>query len=86
MYQWNVEAGYIVSIVAGVSQGNLTEEAYRQIREILAARPEAPAGFFYRLKEDRTWELWPLPPAAEEEEEPAAMEDYVAALAELGVA
>ncbi len=84
MYKLNTQDGYIVSIVRGVSSGNITEEEYNAIKSVLATRPTAPEGYGYRLKTDLTWELAQLPPVTEEDE-PATLADYRAALGELGV-
>lgn len=61
MYQKNIKDGYIVSIVKGVTIGNITEEEYNRIREVIRGKPEAEAGFDYRLKEDLTWETYEKP-------------------------
>ncbi len=62
MYQINEKDGYIVSIVKGVSSGNITEEQYNEIKEIINTMPTAPEGYYYRLKTDLTWELLKIPP------------------------
>ena len=56
MYQKNTKDGYIVSIVKGVTNGNITEAEYDEIIEVIRNRPEAQSGYDYRLKEDLTWE------------------------------
>lgn len=56
MYQKNTKDGYIVSIVKGVTNGNITEAEYDEIIEVIRNRPEAQSGYAYRLKEDLTWE------------------------------
>ena len=73
--------GYIVSIV---HDGGTTEE-YPHIEEALRARPTAPVGYDYRLREDLTWELYQLPEPEPEADEEATEADYLASLAELGV-
>lgn len=62
----------------------ITAEQYDEILTMLRNRPTAPEGYGYRLTDDLQWELYELPPA-EEVEEDATEEDYLAALAELGV-
>ena len=67
MYQQNTKDGYIVSIVKGVTNGNLTEEEYNGIIEVIRNKPIADKGFDYKLKENLTWELYDLPKSEEEE-------------------
>ena len=45
----------------------ITEAKYNEILSMLRNRPEAPAGFGYRLKPDLTWEQYELPVVEEEE-------------------
>lgn len=61
MYQINIENGYIVSLVKGVVNGNISENDYNNVLEIIKNKPTANDGFDYRLKEDLTWELYELP-------------------------
>lgn len=63
MYAINYDGGYIVGVVAGVSakNSNCTEAEYRAVREMLLHPPAAPDGHYYRLREDRQWELCPMP-------------------------
>lgn len=84
MYQKNVENGYIVSLVKGVSNGNITEEEYNTILDIISNKPTPPQGYDYKLREDLTWELYELP-APEPEDGDATVEDYEAALGRFGV-
>lgn len=85
MYQKNTENGYIVSIVKGVSVGNITEAEYQAIKDIIRNKPTVEQGFDYRLREDLTWELYQLPEPGREDEETATEADYLASLAEFGV-
>lgn len=82
-YRISREDGYITGVVAGVSaaNANCTEEEYQQVKALLLSPPDAPEGFYYRLREDREWELHPAPEIAEE----ATEDDYIAALTEMGV-
>ena len=83
-YAINYDNGYITGVVAGVStaNSNCTEAEYRAVREMLLHPPAAPDGHYYRLREDRQWELCPMP-----EISPDATEgDYITALGEMGVA
>ena len=85
MYQKNTENGYIVSIVKGVSCGNITAEEYSTIIEAIRNKPTAEQGYDYRLLEDLTWELYQLPEPEPEADEEATEAGYLASLAELGV-
>ncbi len=61
MYQLNTDNGYIVSIVKNAENGNITEEKYNEIEEVIKNRPNEPNGYCYKLKTDLTWELCKLP-------------------------
>ena len=84
MYQKNTENGYIVSIVSGVTNGNITEEEYSSILSVIRNKPTPPEGHDYKLREDLTWELFELP-TPEPEDEEATENDYKSALNTLGV-
>ncbi len=62
----------------------ITGEKYDEILNMIRNKPTAPDGYEYRLTNDLEWELYELP-AEEQEDEEATVEDYQAALAELGV-
>ena len=83
-YAINYDNGYIVGVVAGVSaeNSNCNEAEYRAVREMLLHPPAAPEGYYPRLREDRQWELCPLPEISVD----ASESDYITALSELGVA
>ena len=85
MYQKNTENGYIVSIVSGVTNGNITEAEYNATLEVIRNKPTPPEGYDYKLKENLEWELYELPPAPPPEDEEATEEDYKSALNALGV-
>ncbi len=68
MYQIHTENGYIISVVKGTTQSNMTESEYESFRAALERRPVPPEGFGCRLKTDLTWEMYELPPATEEDE------------------
>lgn len=82
MYQKNIENGYIVGIVKGVSDGNISEEEYNTILDIIHNKPTAEQGFDYRLLEDLTWELYQLPEPEPEADEEATEADYLASIVE----
>lgn len=62
----------------------ITGEKYDEILNMIRNKPTAPDGYEYRLTNDLEWELYELP-AEEQEDEEVTVEDYQAALAELGV-
>lgn len=62
----------------------ITGEKYEEILNMIRNKPTAPDGYEYRLTNNLEWELYELP-AEEQEDEEATVEDYQAALAELGV-
>ena len=83
-YYKQIEIDYLLSIGTGPGGEEITAEEYAQILDTIRSRPTAEAGYGYRLKADLTWELYELPPVKEVEEE-ATMEDYAAALRDMGV-
>ena len=60
-YFKNVENGYIDAVCTGAGAVEISKEEYDQIIAIVRTRPEPPAGYDYRLKEDLTWEEYALP-------------------------
>lgn len=83
-YYKQIENDYLLSIGTGPGGEEITAEEYAQILDTIRSRPTAEAGYGYRLKTDLTWELVELPPVEEIEEE-ATIEDYAAALRDMGV-
>lgn len=81
-YYKKLENDYLYAIGTGPGGEEITREEYENIVSIIRNRPTADAGYQYRLKADLTWELTEAP-ALEDAE--ATQEDYIAALAELGV-
>lgn len=79
-----VEEGYISLVGTGSSDNAITRAEYETILSVIHNRPAAQPGYTYKLRTDLTWELREAPPAPEEDPE-ATEEDYLAALAELGV-
>lgn len=60
MYKKIVSDGYIVSIIKGVSEGNISEQEYESIMQVIKSKPVAPEGYDFRLKEDLSWELYEM--------------------------
>lgn len=58
-YQINKEDGYIYGVVQGVNEenANCTETEYLRIQKLIENPPNAPDGFYYRLKDNLEWEL-----------------------------
>lgn len=52
--------GYIYAIGNGAGNKQISESEYLELLEIIRNRPHADEGFEYRLKSDRTWELFKL--------------------------
>lgn len=79
-----VENDYIVLIGTGSGDDEIGRDEYEEILAIINSRPDAEPGYTYRLRTNLTWELCEVPPVAEEDAE-ATEDDYLSALAELGV-
>ena len=62
-YAINYDDGYITGVVAGVSgaYSNCNEAEYMMVRDMLRHRPEAPDGYYFRLRDDLQWELTAVP-------------------------
>ena len=73
---------YIHVIGTGAGGEEIIETQYNEMLSMIHNRPAAPEGFAYRLTKALEWELQELPPVEEAE---ATEEDYISALAELGV-
>lgn len=61
-YRVNKEDGYIHGVVKGVNDNNAncTEEEYNHIKSLIENTPDAPDGFYYRLKDNFEFELCEL--------------------------
>lgn len=79
-----VEDGYISLVGTGSGDGEISWEEYETILSAIRNRPVSEPGYVYKLRTDLTWELCEVPPIPEEDME-ATEEDYLEALAELGV-
>ena len=78
--------GYIISIMHGAKEGNVSEAEYLAIMDKMNRKPTPPDGYDYRLTVDLEWEMFELPKETDEPETDEATEtDYLASLAELGV-
>lgn len=78
------ENGYIDFIGTDTGGEEISREEYETILAVINSRPNAEPGYTYKLRTDLTWELCEVPPVPEEDLE-ATEEDYLSALAELGV-
>ena len=83
-YFKRTEDSYITLIGKGEDAEDISREEYEKILAVIENRPTAEPGLIYRLRTDLTWELYEVPPVADEDVE-ATEEDYISALAELGV-
>ena len=79
------QGGYIVAIGTGPGGEEICAAEYTRLMALINARPTPPDGYGYRLTAAEAWEQYALPPV-EDEDEDATEADYLAALAELGVA
>lgn len=78
--------GYIVSIMHGAKESNISDAEYQAIMDKMNRKPTPPDGYDYRLTVDLEWEMFELPKETDEPETDEATEtDYLASLAELGV-
>lgn len=81
--------GYIISIMRGAKDGNVSETEYLAIMDKLKQKLTPPSGYDYRLTIDLEWEMYELPKETDEpaegETDEATEADYLASLAELGV-
>lgn len=83
-YFKRTEGDYIALIGIGNDAEEISREEYETILAVINSRPTAEPGYTYKLRTDLTWELCEVPPVPEEDLE-ATEEDYLSALAELGV-
>lgn len=82
-YYKNLDGDYITGIGTGLGDVEITQEEYKNILSVIRSRPAPDPGYDYRLRTDLTWEQVEAP--ADPADEEATDEDYIAALAELGV-
>lgn len=53
--------GYILGVAQSSGDGNISEEEYNALTEIIRNRPIAQDGYEYRLLDSLEWELHKLP-------------------------
>ena len=83
-YFKRTEEGYITLVGKGEDAEEISREEYETILAVIHDRPTAQPGYTYKLRTDLTWELCEIPSIPEGDMD-ATEEDYLAALAELGV-
>ena len=76
--------GYITAIGTGPGGTEITEAEYNEIKSVISNMPKAKSGYWYRLKDDLTWEQSELTIADQEPtvEEKAAAYDILMGLEE----
>lgn len=78
--------GYIISIMHGATEGNISDAEYQAIMDKVNRKPTPPDGYDYRLTVDLEWEMFELPKETDEPEPDEATEaDYQNELRRLGV-
>ena len=78
--------GYIVSIMHGAKEGNISYAEYQAIMDKVDQKPTPPDGYDYRLTVDLEWGMFELPKETDEPETDEATEtDYQNELRRLGV-
>jgi hypothetical protein len=83
-YYKQTDETYLIGIGTGSGGTEITAEEYASIMAVIVAKPTPPEGYDYKLTATLTWEQYELPIPTEDED--ATEADYLAALAELGVA
>ena len=68
MYYKKIKNGYITMIGIGQDEKQITKKEYSTILKVISEKPEPTESVDYRLKEDLTWEEFPIEPILEEEE------------------
>lgn len=61
-----IDNGYILGLADAPTGIEITEEEYNELTEIFHAMP-VKEGYAYRLREDLTWEEYPVEPEPEGE-------------------
>lgn len=62
MFYKRIEQGYIISIGTGKGGTEITEAEYNSILDVIRSKPHGTDTEDYRLKEDLTWEAYPIEP------------------------
>lgn len=58
----SVFGGYILSVGTGNGGTEITEDEYNEILSVIHNKPKATDTTDYRLREDLTWEAYPIEP------------------------
>ena len=81
-----INNGYIISIMHGSKESNISDAEYQAITDKVNRKPTPPDGYDYRLTVDLEWEMFELPKETDEPEPDEATEtDYQNELSRLGV-
>lgn len=64
-----IEGGYIIGIGTGCGGEEITGDEYAEILAAIRTKPEAEAGYDWRLKENLTWEQHEVPVTDGDDEE-----------------
>lgn len=65
-YYKSVADGYIVGIGTGIGGNEISQREYNTILAAIRTKPERTDTTDYKLKEDLTWEPYPVEPPSEE--------------------
>lgn len=61
-YYKDLDSGYILAIGTGSGGEEITEAEYNEIMAVIKAKPATTETADYRLREDLTWEAYPVEP------------------------
>ena len=75
-----INNGYIISIMHGAKESNISDAEYQTIMDKVNRKPTPPDGYDYRLTVDLEWEMFELPMVTDEPETETV---YESALTEL---
>lgn len=84
-YFKSLSDGYIYAIGTGPGGTEITEAEYKSIKSVIANMPKAESGYWYKLTDNLTWEMYKIITPAPEpttEERIAALEKDNAELRE----
>lgn len=72
-----IEDGYIIGIGTGTGGTEITESEYAEIMSVIRNKPQATATTDYRLRDDLTWEEYPVEPQPEPEPDAEEILDII---------
>jgi hypothetical protein len=75
-YFMNISNGYLTHVGIGEGGISISDEEYKALLEVIRNRPVEP-GMGFRLREDLSWERYPMPEISDDLSDSEALEIWL---------